>query len=41
MFLDVRFSFKRTEIYASLQVLLLKKTLSSQIIPANVTNLSC
>jgi len=33
--------FKRIEIYESLQVLLLKTTLSSHIIPATVTNLSC
>ena len=39
MFLDVRF-LNRTEIYESLQVLLIKRTLSSLIIPANVTNLT-
>ena len=39
MFLDVLF-FKRSKIYESLQVLLLERTLSSLIIPGNVTNLT-
>jgi len=33
------FFFEITEIYESLQVLLLKRTLSNQSIPVNVTNL--
>jgi len=40
MFLDVHFC-KRTEVYESLQVLLLKRTVLCLIIPANVNNLNC
>jgi len=38
MFLDV-LVYNRTKIYENVQVLLLKRTLSSLIIPVNVTNL--
>jgi len=37
MFLDLLF-FKRTEVHESLHVLLLERTLYSQVIPVNVTN---